>query len=272
VLSGVLANTGAESSAHESLRRAQHEAESWASLHAEYETLAQAAQRDRWTAILGQSGVTVNQLEEVRSTEAQGPLVAALRGAEACGVDISAALPRLVTTRPIADADDVASVLHQRVERYTQVAGSRRVGSTNLIAGLVPRALNVTDPDLARGLEERDHALQARAWTLAQEAFTSRAPWLRQLGEPPANSAAQKHWLRAICTVAAYRERWNIGDDHRPLGPDNAVASAEQAGQCELARSALRQAVALNRGLPAQPQTVGAAVDARPNTERGVGI
>ncbi|MGC9962096.1 MAG: MobF family relaxase [Acidimicrobiales bacterium] len=272
VLGAVLANTGAEASAHETLRRAQHDAESWTSLQAEYETLAQAAQRDRWNALLGQSGLTAQQLEDVRSSDAQGPLVAAFRRAEARGVDIGAALPHLVTARPIAEVDDVASVLHQRVERFTQAAGSRRKGSTNLIAGLVPRALNVTDPDLARALEERDHALQDRAWTLGQEAVTSRAPWLRHLGEPPANSAAQKQWLRAICTVAAYRERWSIGEDHRPLGPDSAVASAEQAGQRELARSALQQAVILTGGLRFQPQAVGAAVDARPNMEKGVGI
>jgi conjugative relaxase-like TrwC/TraI family protein len=272
VLGAVLANTGAGASAHETLRRAQHEAESWGSLQAEYETLAQAAQRDRWNALLGQSGLTAQQLEDVSASDAQGPLVAAFRRAEARGVDIGAALSHLVTARPIAEVDDVASVLHQRVERFTQAAGSRRRGSTNLIAGLVPRALNVVDPDLARALEERDHALQGRAWNLAQEAVTSRAPWLRQLGEPPANSAAQKQWLRAICTVAAYRERWNIGDDHRPLGAENGVASTEQAGQRELAQSALRQAVTLNRGLRAQPQSVGAAVDATPNMEKGVGI
>jgi hypothetical protein len=272
VLGAVVANIGAETSAHETLRRAQHEVESWASLHAEYETLAQVAQRDRWSALLAQSGLTVQQLEDIRSSDAQGPLVAAFRRAEARGVDIGAALPHLVKARPIAEVDDVASVLHQRVERFTQAAGSRRVGSTNLIAGLVPRALNVTDPDLARALEERDHALQGRAWNLAQEAVTSRASWLRRLGEPPADSAAQKQWLRAICTVAAYRERWSIGEDHRPLGPENAIVSAEQAGQRELARNALRQAVALNRGLRAQPQAVGAAVDATPNMEKGVGI
>jgi len=272
VLARVLANTGAETSAHETLRRAQQEVESWARLHAEYETLAQAAQRDRWNVLLGQSGLTVQQLEEVRSSDAQGPLVAAFRRAEARGVDIGAVLPRLLRARPIADADDVASLLHQRVERFTQASASRRVGSTNLIAGLIPRALNVTDPDLARALEERERALQGRAWTLAQEAVTSRAPWLRQLGEPPAKSAGQKQWLRAICTLAAYRERWNVGDDHRPLGPGNTIVSTEQAGQRELARSALRQAVALNRGLRSQSQAVGAAVDARPNMEKGVGI
>jgi len=270
VLAGVLANTGTETSAQETLRRAHHEGESWPSLHAEYETLAQAAQRDRWSALLGQCGLTVQQLEDVRSSDAHGPLTAAFRRAEARGIDIGAALPQLVRARTIADADDVASVLHKRVERFIQVAASRRVASTNLIAGLVPRALGVTDPDLARALEERDRALQERALALAQEAVTSHARWVCRLGEPPAVAAAQKQWLRAICTVAAYRERWSIDDDYRPLGPENAIASAEHAGQRELARGALQQAVALNRGLHTPSQAVGAAVDASRNIERDV--
>jgi conjugative relaxase-like TrwC/TraI family protein len=272
VLASVLANRGAEVSAHETLRRAQHDVESWATLHAEYQTLAQVAQADRWNSLLEQSGLTVQQLEDVRSSEAQGPLFAALRGAEAHGIDIDAALPHLVRTRDIADVDDVASVLHKRVERFTQAAGSRRVGSTNLIVGLVPRALNINDPDLVRALEERDHALQSRAWNLAREAVTNHAPWLRHVRERPADAAAQKQWRKVICTVAAYRERWNIGQDHRPLGPIEKVTCAEQASQRELARDALRRSAALERERLARSRTVEAAVDASPSIERGVGL
>jgi conjugative relaxase-like TrwC/TraI family protein len=272
VLAKVLANTGADTSAHEILRRAQHDAESWASLHAEYETLAQTAQRDRWNTILQQSGLTDQQLEEVRLSSAQGPLVAAFRRAEANGLDIAAALPQLVRSRQIADVDDVASVLHKRVERFIDAGGSRRTGRANLIGGLIPRALGVTDPDLARALEERDQALEGRAWTLAQDAVISRAPWLHQLGERPDDGAAQKQWLRAICAVAAYRDRWNIGDDHRPLGADDAITSGEQASQRELARSALRRAVTLSRRSHAPSQTAGADVHASPNVEPGVEI
>jgi conjugative relaxase-like TrwC/TraI family protein len=272
VLAKVLASTGAETSAHETLRRAQHDAERWASLHAEYETLAQTAQRDRWNSILQQSGLSDQQLEEVRSSSAQGPLVAAFRRAEANGLNIGAALPHLVRSRQIADVDDVTSVLHKRVERFIHTGGSRRTRPANLICGLVPRALGVTDPDLARALEERDHALQSRAWTLTQEAVTSHAPWLRQLGERPDDDDAQKRWLHAISAVAAYRDRWNIGDDHRPLGPDDAITSGEQASQRELARNALRGAVALTRRNHAPSQAAGADVHASPDIERGVEI
>jgi hypothetical protein len=163
-------------------------------------------------------------------------------------------------------------VLHKRVERFIDAGGSRRTGRANLIGGLIPRALGVTDPDLARALEERDQALEGRAWTLAQDAVISRAPWLHQLGERPDDGAAQKQWLRAICAVAAYRDRWNIGDDHRPLGADDAITSGEQASQRELARSALRRAVTLSRRSHAPSQTAGADVHASPNVEPGVEI
>jgi conjugative relaxase-like TrwC/TraI family protein len=271
VLAAILSNSGAEVSAHETLRRAQRDVESWATLCAEYQTLAQVAQADRWNSLLEQSGLTVQQLEDVRSSEAQGPLFATLRRAEAQGIDIGAALPHLVETRHITDVDDAASVLRQRVERFAQAAGSGRVGSTNLIVGLVPRALSATDPDLTRALEERDQALQSRARTLAQEAITDHAPWIRYIGERPADAAARKQWFQVICTVAAYRERWNVGHDHRPFGPKN-VTCADQASQRELAQVALRRAVALDRAHPAWSDSIEADLDASPTIERGVNL
>jgi hypothetical protein len=43
-----------------------------------------------------------------------------------------------------------------------------------------------------------------------------------RLGAPPADRVKHERWLKAVSTVAAYRERWNIADDRRPLGPGGA--------------------------------------------------
>ena len=51
VLVAVLRNEGAEVSAHEAIRRAQHEAEGMERLSAEYLTLATEAQAERWDAL-----------------------------------------------------------------------------------------------------------------------------------------------------------------------------------------------------------------------------
>jgi conjugative relaxase-like TrwC/TraI family protein len=272
VLSGVLANTGAETSAHETIRRAQHEVESWVSLHAEYETLAQAAQTDRWDALLQLCGLTEQQLHEARSSPAHGPLHAALRSAEAFGLHVDTALPRLVQDRPIADADDIAAVLHQRVARWTQTAGTRHAARADLVVGLVPRARNVTNPDLARALEDRERAMQSRAWALAREAITNQASWVRTLGPPPANPSALKGWVRSVATVAAYRERWNIEALDHPFGPDIKPTSIEQSEQLRRATGAAVQAVRLAQTAPFGPgghPVVGVSV---PAAEPGRGI
>jgi len=243
VLAGVLANEGADISAHETLRRAQHRAEDFTVLAGEYQTLARAAQADRWDSLLERSGLTGDQLEQVRVSDAQGPLLAALRDAEARSLDVDATFPKLVAARSLTDADDPAAVLHGRVDRWVAAAGSKRQAATNLIAGLVPRAVGVTDPDMARALYDRDQAMERRAAELAAQAVERGQVWVRRLGSPPADPGARETWMQALSTVAAYRDRWGIGNDHRPLGPDSAAKTIEAVGQRRRAQAAVERAL-----------------------------
>jgi conjugative relaxase-like TrwC/TraI family protein len=96
VLVAVLRNEGAEVAAHDMIRRQHHEAEGMERLSAEYLTLATEAQSERWDALLVRSGLSGGDLEQVRSSDARGPLFAGLRDAEARGLDIEAAIPKLV--------------------------------------------------------------------------------------------------------------------------------------------------------------------------------
>ena len=215
VLVGVLRNEGAEMAAHEAIRREQHEAEGMERLSAEYLTLATEAQAERWDALLARSGLSDDDLAAVAASAARGPLFAGLRDAEARGLDVEAALPKLVAGRSLADAVDVASVLHGRVDRWSQAAGGRRRPTGHLIAGLIPRAQGVTDPDMARALAERDHAMEQRARSLAEEAIAAGHAWLRPFGAPPSEPAKRESWLREVSIVAAYRDRWHI-EGHVP--------------------------------------------------------
>jgi hypothetical protein len=203
------------------MRLAQRQAEDFATLAAEYDTLARTAQEERWEALLERSGLDSVQLKHVRQSEARGPLLAALRDAEARGLDVEGVLPKLVASRSLDEAADPASVMHGRVDRWAQAPTSRRRAEPNLIAGLVPRALGVTDPDMEKALYERDVAMERRARELAAQALERGQPWVRRLGAPPADRAGREQWLEAISTVAAYRDRLNIGNDHRPLGSDS---------------------------------------------------
>jgi hypothetical protein len=176
VLVGVLRNEGAEVAAHDMIRREQHEAEGMERLSAEYLTLATEAQAERWDALLMRSGLSDDDLATVTASAARGPLFAGLRDAEARGFDVEAALPQLVAGKSLADVTDVASVLHSRIDRWSHAAGGRRRQSGQLIAGLIPRAQGVRDPDMARALAERDQAMERRARSLAEERLRPDAP------------------------------------------------------------------------------------------------
>ena len=257
VLAGVLANDGADLSAHESLERAQLLAENFGVLAAEYETLAQAAQQHRFEELLGRSGLGAERLEEIRQSPAYGPLLAAVRDAKANGLDVERSLPRLVAARPLDGAEDLAAVIRDRIERWADGAGARRWAGTDLIAGLIPRAVGVTDPDMARGLKERAEALQHRARELAEAAVDQNPLWLRQLGARPSDPLSRERWLEAVKTIAAFRERWSINDDPRPLGSKGTARSIEALNQRRLAQAAVNAAMALTHETGTQRADTG---------------
>jgi conjugative relaxase-like TrwC/TraI family protein len=270
VLAAVLSNSGADVSAHETLRRAQHDVESWATLHAEYQTLAQVAQAQRWNSLLERCGLTDDQVAQIQSSAAHGPLLTALRDADCRRLDVEGSLPRLVQARSLVDTDDPASVLHERVERWIYASAGHRQERRNLIAGLIPRALGVTDPDLARALHERDQALEQRARILAEQAVIDRPAWIRQLGVPPLDPRPSAYWMRAVSTVAAYRERWNITDD-KPLGPTGRIA-LDQAKQRQQALDVLVRARRLCPTAPGgrSPQAAAAYISPISPTREGI--
>ena len=238
VLTGVLAREGGDVSAHDALRRAHDQAESIATLAGEYQTIARAAQQDRWETLLARSGLSPTQLQAVKDSPAYGALTAALTAA----AGIEPALPGLIAQRTFINADDIAAVLHHRVDAWAKAHPSPE----NLVAGLIPRAAPVADGDLARGLDEREHAIEARAGALAEKATSSLRPWIGKLGPPPTDPLARSQWLKAVKVVAAYRDRWDIKDDPRPLGAETPT-STEQAEQRRRAVAAARRAVIVSR-------------------------
>jgi conjugative relaxase-like TrwC/TraI family protein len=238
VLTAVLAREGADISAHDALRRAHDQAESIATLAGQYQTIATAAKEDRWETLLARSGLSPAQLQAVKDSPAYPALTAALT--DAAGIE--PALPGLIAQRPFINADDIAAVLHHRVDAWAKA----RPSPENLVAGLIPRAHGIADPDQARGLDERAHAIEAGAATIAERGATSLRPWIGKLGPPPTDPFARSQWLQAVKVVAAYRDRWDIKDDPRPLGAETPT-STEQTQQRKRALAAARRAVIVSR-------------------------
>ncbi|MCU4183842.1 relaxase domain-containing protein [Acidiferrimicrobium sp. IK] len=265
VLAGVLANEGVEQSATDTIRSSWDAAESIGQLSAEYLTLAREAQRERWDTLIEHAGLDEDHVEQVRGSAAYGPLVHAFTQAEARGIDPETVIPRLVAARDLTDTDDVAAVLHGRLDRYVEAAGSKRQATADLIAGLVPRAKGVTDPDMAKALHERDEAMERRAAALAERAVERKPPWVRRLGSPPDDPAARAAWIHQVRVVAAYRERWNLAGA-APVDERDRASSIEQIGHQKRAQAAAERALTISRQVRQQhrhrePEELTAAVE-----------
>jgi len=221
ILYGVLQHVGAESSAHETLAGEQDTWGSIAQLAAEYETIAAAAQWDRWAELVRACGLAPDRGEAAVESNAFGPLAAELRRAEAEYLDVERLLSTVVHARGFDDAQDVAAVLCARVAAATaHGVGGRHATSRKaprLIAGLIPEALGEIDPDSRRALEERRALIEARADAILDQALRAKASWTRALGVPP--HGAVEVWRRHALTVAAYRDRYGLTGTHA-LGPE----------------------------------------------------
>jgi hypothetical protein len=192
----------------------------------------------------------------VAASAARGPLFAGLRDAEARGLDVESALPKLVAGKSLADAADVAAVLHSRVDRWSEAAGGRRRHTGQLIAGLIPRAQGVTDPDMARALTDRDHAMELRALSLALEAIARGDSWVR---------------LREVSTVAAYQDRWNV-EGRQPLGVKPDLEDLEQTAQRKRALAAGERATAIGAGTRTVDQQVIPGFEVGVGTPHGIDL
>lgn len=221
VLFGILNHSGAELSAHETIEQEQEKWGSIRQLAAEYETIATEAQHDRWSTLIRTSSLTPAQAGAVLESDTFGALAAELRRAEANHHDVDRLFPRLVKARGFDDADDIASVLHWRLATATQhpATGGRAAQTPRLIAGLIPVAGGITEPDMRQALAERHQLIEQRAATLAERAATDDAPWIRALGDRPNHPRKKEAWLRYVRTVAAYRDRYGVTSDD-PLGPE----------------------------------------------------
>ena len=243
VLYGALQHVGAELSAHEIIEAEQDAWGSITQLAAEYETIAAAAQHDRWAALVRASGLTDSEANDAIESDAFGALTAELRRAEANHHDIETLLPRLVAARGFADADDIAAVLHARVARATaRSAGSGRTRRTpRLIAGLIPAAVGLMSADMRQALDERRDLIEQRSIALVDAALASREAWIGVMGVTPRNPRQAEAWRQQVRVVAAYRDRYGITADQALGAPAENTAQRLDAAHARSAMEHVRQ-------------------------------
>jgi hypothetical protein len=234
VLYGVLQHSGSELSAHQMIVAEHERWSSVAQLGAEYETIGAVAQRDRWITLIGRSGLTAEQVEQVLASDSFGPLTAELRRAEANHHDVSRLLRTVVSRRSLDDAENIGAVLISRLKKAARPKHGKCRRGPNLIVGLIPVADGPMSEEMARALAERADLLEERAITLAEQAVESKAPWLSRLGSVPTTAAARRRWLHEVRTVAAYRDRYPV-EGRRALGEPRTEAQKLDAARAEQA-------------------------------------
>ncbi|MFF2485139.1 MobF family relaxase [Microbacterium sp. NPDC058062] len=256
VLRGVLQHVGAELSAHETMTAEQDRWASIAQLAAEYETIASAAQHDRWVALMESSRLSTAEVASVVGSDAFGSLTAALRRAEADHRDVELLFRAVVNARTLGDADDVAAVLQSRIEKAMARQPGQHIGRTapRLVAGLIPEALGPMIPEMRRALDERRTLIEHRAHALVDNALNASDSWIKELGTEPTGSA-RAAWRRQARIVAAYRDRYGVTGSSA-LGRTEGTTAQER--DHAYARAALDTAVRLARTESDEsPQTGG---------------
>jgi hypothetical protein len=241
VLADVLRHEGADVSATDMIRRSQ--TQSIAALVAEYETIVAMADGDRWDEVLSQSGLSTTEFAQAKASPAYAALLAQLRDAESRGFDMDAELPMLVTGRSFGDADDVASVLHHRIDRYMTGVGYSSPRASEFVAGIFPRPTGITDPDVKQALNDRSDAIEQRARELVTIAIERGEKWVRDFGDAPSASGSYEQWMLEVEAGAAYLDRWGIDNPDTIL--DDATVSHEQGTHRSRVLSAAHRAYAL---------------------------
>lgn len=227
VLADVLQHEGADVSATDMIRQSQ--TQSIAALVAEYDTIVSMAEGPRWDEVLSRAGLSNTELAQAKASPAYTALLAQLREAESRGFDVHAELPLLVMDRSFGDADDVASVLHYRIDRYVAEVGYPSPTATELVAGLFPRPTGITDPDVVLALNDRAAAIEQRAHELAMIAIERGDAWVQGFGDVPMTDELHEQWVGEVAASAAYFDRWGIDTPVTIL--DESLVSHEQESQ-----------------------------------------
>ena len=257
ILAGIVRTVGAEKSA---TQVGKDEAERWGSvaqLAAEYETLAAAAQRDRWTRLLRHSGLSPEDADQVITAPAFGALTAELRRAEADGHDVEhLAAPSRRPARPGRRRRPRSRPAPPPRQRQHTTRPSRRAdhptSSTTPDRRPHPRSCRTHDRRLPAGAPTSGQALiEQRVTDLVHRATRDHELWLASLGPEPGDTGAGHAWNADARMIAAYRDRYGITSS-APLGTDPVVTDA-QAVDAARSAAALRRATRTHASEVCQP-------------------
>lgn len=214
VLTGILSHSGASMSATESIQIQHEEASHISRLIAEYETIAQIATTSSWDQA---TRAALPELPDtITHSESWPTWVSIMRHVESHGLDLHDVISTL--GKGINNSDDPMQVLTERAGVLAETLSIRptRVNDERF-GGILNRATS-GDPDLARGLQERQTTIESQIHHAAVTALNERPQWLNRLGPRPSDPTAAHMWENALQGIITYRLIYDVTDERLPLG------------------------------------------------------
>src|SRR5665647_1973963 len=150
-LAAILATSGAELSATETIAASQDQVASLRRLEPIHQTLIADATGHRWDATFPDLGLSADQCEQIATSPARGPLITALERGRTLGQPMPHVLAGLIAARPIdgtEPAHDIASVLHHRVNDWLSTQVDAHIARDDATSG--PTAVRVPAPATSR--------------------------------------------------------------------------------------------------------------------------
>lgn len=245
VLNGVLGNTNADLSAHDTVVEETARLLSIKQLAAEYETIAAAAREELIQAALKQAGLDAAELADARTWPALQKELSRFSPTR-----MSEVLTEALQADSFEDAVSAGAVL---TFRLAQIKDDRDAPAR--VAGVVNRA-EFGIPEWDTALAERATAIEQRSRELLEDARAKNEPWVAELTNTTDLSGAELDG--ALAAVAAFRERFLITSE-KPFGDEQAL-TVQQSQLMQSIRADLgTQAPRPNPELPPQPGTDGPA-------------
>lgn len=205
VLAAILATSGAELSATETIAANQDTAASLMRLYPIRRTILADASSRRWTAGLRRAGMSPEDLRRVLTSPSAGSLFTALEQAATVTDQTDVVLGNLVPTASAGapqpdDGDDLAAVLSRRVRQWlaTQTEDPR-----SLSVAPDPSYLSV---QAQATLREVDVLIAERITALTDQAITAQPGWLRELGPEPTDLHQRRAWRQQIAAAVAHQD------------------------------------------------------------------
>ncbi len=236
VLADVLGHDGAELSASETRRRNLANADHLGILNTIWTAETRGVRNDRYRELV-MAALPTGHRQPL--THQARWLFRTVHAAELAGLDPDEVIRTAITSRDLAGARDIASVLDARIRPRIDPLLPQSHG---LWAERVPPL-----PDFVRRayLAKIAAMMDDRKRRLGRHVARIRPAWaITTLGSVPDDTAARQDWERNASSIAAYREMYGYDHPDDPIGPEPSQDTPDQRAAWHEAFLAFSQASA----------------------------